>query len=85
MLIVDTWHHLATRTTYASLLANALKPGGEVVVVDFRRDAHQGPPPEHRIAPDEVERQLTAAGLSAHVVDAGLPEQYVVVGSLRAR
>ena len=54
-----------------------------MVVVDFRLDARHGPPPEHRIAPDEVERQLTAAGLSARVLDTGLKEQYVVTGSLR--
>ncbi len=83
VLIVDTWHHIANREAYASRLAAALKPGGVVVVVDFRRDAHHGPPPEHRITPDEVERQLRAAGLSTRVVDAGLQEQYVVSGSLR--
>lgn len=83
VLIVDTWHHIANRTVYAARLAAALKPGGEVVVVDFCHDAHRGPPVEHRIAPDEVVRELAAAGLSAQVVELGLPEQYVVVGSLR--
>jgi len=85
VLIVDTWHHVANRSAYASRLAAALKPGGEVVVVDFRREAHRGPPPEHRVAPDEVVQTLTAAGLSARIIDAGLPEQYVVVGSLPGR
>jgi ubiquinone/menaquinone biosynthesis C-methylase UbiE len=83
VLIVDTWHHIADRAAYASRLVAALKPGGAIVVVDFRLDAHRGPPPEHRIPPDEVARLLGAAGLSARVVDAGLPEQYVVVASLR--
>jgi FkbM family methyltransferase len=82
VLIVDTWHHIGNRSAYAQRLASALKPEGQVVVVDFRRDAHRGPPPEHRIAPEEVAQVLTAAGLSARIVDAGLPEQYIVVGSL---
>ncbi len=82
VLIVDTWHHVASREAYARRLATALKPGGEVVVVDFRHDARRGPPVEHRIAPEEVARQLASAGLTARVVDVGLPEQYVVVGSL---
>jgi ubiquinone/menaquinone biosynthesis C-methylase UbiE len=82
VLIVDTWHHVASRDAYARRLSTALKPGGEVVIVDFRRDAHRGPPVEHRIAPEEVARQLGSAGLTARVVDVGLPEQYVVVGSL---
>jgi ubiquinone/menaquinone biosynthesis C-methylase UbiE len=82
VLIVDTWHHIAHRTAYAQRLRATLKPGGEVVVVDFRHDAHHGPPPEHRIAPEEVVRELAAGGLRTRVVDAGLPEQYVVIGSL---
>lgn len=81
VLIVDTWHHIANRTAYASRLVAALKPGGEVIVVDFRRDAHRGPPPEHRIAPEEVARELSAGGLAARVSDAALPEQYVVVAT----
>jgi ubiquinone/menaquinone biosynthesis C-methylase UbiE len=81
VLIVDTWHHIANRAAYASRLAVALKPGGEVIVVDFRRDAHRGPPPEHRIGPEEVARELAAGGLAVRVTDAGLPEQYVVVGT----
>ncbi len=83
VLIVDTWHHIANRAAYASLLAAALKPGGEVIIVDFRRDAQRGPPPEHRIAPEEVARELSAGGLAAHVTDTGLPEQYVVVATRR--
>ncbi len=83
VLIVDTWHHIANRSGYSARLRAALKPGGEVVVVDFRLEAHHGPPPAHRIAPDEVARELATGGLDAHVVEAGLPEQYVVVGSLR--
>ena len=83
VLIVDTWHHIGNRKAYASRLASALKAGGEVIVVDFRRDASRGPPPEHRIAPEEVASELSAAGLDARTVDAGLPEQYVVVASRR--
>jgi cyclopropane fatty-acyl-phospholipid synthase-like methyltransferase len=82
VLIVDTWHHIANRTAYAERLRAALRAGGEVIVVDFRHDAHRGPPPEHRIAPEEVARELAAGGLRTRVVDAGLLEQYVVIGSL---
>jgi predicted methyltransferase len=81
VLIVDTWHHIADRAAYASRLAAALTPGGEVIVVDFRPDAQRGPPPEHRIAPGEVANELAAGGLAARVTDIGLPEQYVVVGT----
>jgi SAM-dependent methyltransferase len=78
VLIVDTWHHVADRAAYASKLARALRPGGLVVVVDFKRDAHHGPPPHHRLAPEDVVRELEAGGLAARMVD-DLPEQYIVV------
>lgn len=81
VLIVDTWHHVSGRAQYSGKLLAALRPGGQVVVVDFRQDAHRGPPPEHRIAPEEVARELGEGGLSARIVDAALPEQYVVVGT----
>ena len=83
VLVVDTWHHIADRTTYVARLRSALRPGGEVIVVDFTPEAHRGPPPAHRILPGEVVRELAAGGLDARIVDAGLTDQYVVVGALR--
>lgn len=83
ILVVDTWHHIGNRRVYAARLAAALTAGGELVIVDFRRDATRGPPPEHRIAPEEIVKELSAAALDARVVDAGLPEQYVVIGAKR--
>jgi predicted methyltransferase len=82
VLIVDTWHHIDGRAAYAARLRAALRPAGLVVVVDFRLDAHRGPPPEHRIPPEELARELEAGGLKAHVADTSLPEQYVVIGAL---
>lgn len=82
VLIVDTWHHIADRGTYSARLRASLKAGGEVVIVDFRADAHHGPPPAHRIPPEEVVRELSVGGLDGRIVEAGLPEQYVVVGAL---
>jgi cyclopropane fatty-acyl-phospholipid synthase-like methyltransferase len=83
VLIVDTWHHLDDRRAYAAKLRAALREGGSVWVVDFTKESPHGPPAHARIAPAEVAAELGAAGLAAHVVDdAGLPDQYVVVGAL---
>jgi ubiquinone/menaquinone biosynthesis C-methylase UbiE len=81
ILVVDTWHHIANRVDYAARLAVALKHGGQVFVVDFTREAKHGPPPEHRVPPEEVARTLETAGLVVRSVDAGLSDQYVVAGT----
>jgi hypothetical protein len=83
VLIVDTWHHLPDQAAYAKKLAADLKPGGRVIVVDFTKEAKQGPPPAMRLPPERVQADLAAAGLEARVVDEPLPDQYVVVGEKR--
>lgn len=82
ILVVDTWHHLDRRVAYAGKLRTALRDGGSVWVVDFTKQSPHGPPPHARVEAGEVVRELAAAGLTARVVeDAGLPHQYVVVGT----
>jgi predicted methyltransferase len=78
ILIVDTWHHIPGRDAYGAKLAAALKPGGYVLIVDFTLETSKGPPRAHRLAPASVIAELTQAGLRASIVDAGLPDQYIV-------
>lgn len=80
VLIVDTWHHLGDRAAYAQKLAAALRPGGEVHVVDFNVDSPRGPPEKHKLPPEEVQDTLQKAGLHAEAVAETLPDQYIVVG-----
>jgi hypothetical protein len=69
------------RPRYAQRLARALRPGGEVWIVDYTRESKQGPPPEHRLAPEVIVKELTEGGLSAKLFTGeALPNQYVVVG-----
>ena len=81
VLIVDTWHHIPDREAYAAKLRGGLKVGGRVFVVDFKLEAKHGPPPQHRLAAEQVARELTAGGLSARIAPTSLPEQYIVVGA----
>ena len=78
VLVVDVWHHIPQRVAYAKKLAAALRPGGAVVVVDFKLDAKKGPPRHHRLAPAAIAADLRAAGLQAEEKKVDLPEQYVV-------
>lgn len=82
VLIVDTWHHIPDRPTYSAKLRAGLAPGGTITVVDFTLDAPHGPPPHARIPPEEVARELAAAGLRTEIVTEDLPEQYVVRATL---
>jgi SAM-dependent methyltransferase len=81
IVVLNTWHHIPERVAYAKKLAQALRPGGFVLIVDFTMEATKGPPRNHRLEPSAVEAELAAAGLATSRVDAGLPEQYVIKGA----
>lgn len=83
VLFVNTWHHVSHRQAYARKLARALKTDGQLVIVDFTMTSDKGPPKRHRLAPDVVIQELTAAGFEARVVPAPLPNQYVVTAHPR--
>lgn len=79
ILIVDTWHHIPDRVSYAGKLRAGLAEGGVIAVVDFTKEADRGPPREHRLAAEDVVAELTKAGLTASIAREELPDQYVVL------
>jgi SAM-dependent methyltransferase len=81
VLIVNTWHHIDSRPSYAAKLRRALKPDGRIYVVDFTLDSPSGPPKEHRLPPEQVIQELQSGGLHARQIEEGLPRQFIVVGS----
>ena len=81
VLIVDTWHHLPSRVAYGRRLAEALRSGGSVVVVDFTLESELGPPRSARLSAEQVVAELASAGMDARIVPEDLPEQYVVVAT----
>lgn len=81
ILVVDVWHHIADRPRYAKALAAALRPGGQIAIVDFTAEASHGPPRKHRLPPEAILADLQAAGLDATVSPTKLPDQFIVVGT----
>jgi ubiquinone/menaquinone biosynthesis C-methylase UbiE len=83
-VIVDTWHHVEGRPAYLALLKRMLKPGGEVVHIDFqKRDLPIGPPLEMKISREDLVRQMEAAGFKLSAEHTFLPYQYFLVFTVR--
>lgn len=80
ILTVDTYHHFENRIEYFGHLRKTLKPGGTLVIVDFKPgDQPQGPPAEMKIAPDQIEKELKAAGFTTFELDNDLlPYQFIL-------
>lgn len=79
ILVVDTYHHIGNRTQYFAKLQASLRPGGRLVIIDFKADSPNGPPPRHRIAPEKVAEELAAAGYGLVETQTILPRQYFLV------
>jgi predicted methyltransferase len=83
-VIIDTWHHIEDQPKYLALLKRMLKPGGQVVHIDFqKRDLPVGPPTGMKIARDDLVRQMEAAGFRLMAEHGFLPYQYFLVFAMR--
>jgi len=83
-VIVDTWHHIEDQPKYLGLLKRMLKPGGQVVHIDFhKRDLPVGPPVGMKIAREDLVKQMEAAGFRLAAEHGFLPYQYFLVFAVR--
>ena len=63
VLMVDSYRHIRDRAQYFSQLRAALRPGGQLVLVDYRPGLLPvGPPSGEKHLPGEVQAELEAAG-----------------------
>ena len=81
-IMVDTYHHIVDPTAFFGRVREALRPGGALVIVDFKKDAPEdapGPPAAMRIADDVIAAHLQKLGFTHVRTDRELlPYQYVV-------
>jgi arsenite methyltransferase len=76
----EAWHHIADHEKYLSEMKRMLRPGGQVIVIDFRKEATPvGPPPEMRVARADVVREFEAHGYRLANEQTFLPYQYFLV------
>ncbi len=78
--ICDTWHHIQNQEHYLALMKKMLKPGGQVIMIDFqKKESPVGAPMEMRIAREDLIKQMEANGFKVVREDTFLPYQYFLV------
>ena len=78
--ICDVWHHVENQTKYLSLMKKMLKPGGEIVLIDFhKKELPFGPPMQMKIAREDMIKQMAANGFGLSKEHTFLPHQYFLV------
>jgi arsenite methyltransferase len=83
-LIVDVWHHIEDQPGYLAVMKKHLKPGGQVVMIDFqKRELPVGPPAAMKIAREDLLKQMQAHGFELAAEHTLLPYQYFLVFKVR--
>jgi ubiquinone/menaquinone biosynthesis C-methylase UbiE len=79
-LIVDTWHHIENQAKYLALMRKLLKPGGQVIMIDFqKKELPLGPPLAMKIAREDLIQQMATNGFHVVKEHTFLPYQYFLV------
>ena len=79
-LIVDSYHEFSHPAEMVAGIVRALRPGGRVVLVEYRGDDPSVPiKPLHTMTEPQARRELEAAGLAWRATSDFLPSQLVLV------
>ncbi|MCB9232940.1 MAG: class I SAM-dependent methyltransferase [Bacteroidia bacterium] len=83
VLLVNTYHHINDRPEYFSKVKEALRTGGVLAIVDFRKEEMPvGPPVEHKLSAEEVRDELKLAGFSRFDIDnSSLQYQFILLAN----
>ena len=79
-IIVNTYHHIDNRIRYFKKVFEGLKERGVLMVVDFKKqESSHGPPLAHRIAKEQVMKELKQSGFSSFEIDTNRLEDYYII------
>jgi len=80
VLVVDVYHELAYPFEVMTNVRKALKPGGRVVFVEYRKEDPQVPIKEvHKMSVKQLESEMNAVGLVRVRTVETLPLQHIVI------
>ncbi len=80
LFFCNTNHHLEDRVNYYTGLKRYLRPGGQLVVVDWKKEKMKvGPPPSHNVAKSVVNDELKKAGWKLVREETILEYQYFLI------
>ncbi|MBV6499448.1 MAG: Ubiquinone/menaquinone biosynthesis C-methyltransferase UbiE [Prosthecobacter sp.] len=83
ILLVDVYHEFSHPEAMLTGMKKALKPGGQIVLVEFRAEDDSVPiKPEHKMSKAQITREMNANGLKLVREFDGLPWQHMMFFSL---
>jgi ubiquinone/menaquinone biosynthesis C-methylase UbiE len=83
-LLVDVYHEFSQPQAMLRHLHDALKPGGRLVLLEYRKEDPSIPiRPEHKMSVAEARIEVEAEGFRLARVDDGLPRQHVLIFNKR--
>jgi arsenite methyltransferase len=78
--ICNTWHHVRNRPNYLTLMKKILRPGGQIIALDYhKRELPVGTPPEMKMAREDVIKEMESGGFKLAQEHTFLPYQYFLV------
>jgi ubiquinone/menaquinone biosynthesis C-methylase UbiE len=84
VVVLDTYHHIDGRVAYFRRLRPVLRAPGRVAVIDWqKRPLPVGPEMEHKLAREQVVREMEAAGYRLVEEPSILPYQYFLIFQVR--
>jgi ubiquinone/menaquinone biosynthesis C-methylase UbiE len=79
-LMVDVYHELSRPQVMLQRLRTALKPGGRLVLVEYRKEDPAIPIKfEHKMSVQEARTEVEAEGFTLSKVDESLPRQHILI------
>lgn len=80
VLMVDVYHEFSQPQTMLRALRQAIKPGGRLVLLEYRKEDPSIPIRlEHKMTVDEARQELEAEGFLFERVDGRLPRQHILI------